>query len=93
MEAQRVKREEDRINRLEAEEVSKLIKLGGIHLFETVVLLKLDVDYLNLHRSKEEELMQLSKTTKMTCVAKPLRKQIKTCTKVKTWSKLSNRKC
>ena len=50
MEAQRVKREEDRINRLEAEEVSKLIKLDGIHLFETVVLLKLDVDYLNLHR-------------------------------------------
>ena len=93
MEAQRVKREEDRINRLEAEEVSKLIKLDGKHLFETVVLLKLDVDYLNLHRLKEEELMQLSKTTKMTCVAKPLRKQIKTCTKVKTWSKLSNRKC
>ena len=93
MEAQRVKREEDRINRLEAEEVSKLILLDDMHLFETVTLLKLDFDYLNLHRSKGEELMQLNKTIKMICVAKPLQKQIKTCTKVKTWSKLSNRKC
>ena len=93
MEAQRVKREEDRINRLEAEEVSQFIRLGDIHLFETVTSLKLDIDYLNLHRSKEEELMQLSKTTRMNYVAKPLREQIKTCMKVKTWSKLLNRKC
>ena len=93
MEAQRVKREEDRINRLEAEEVSEMIRLDGLHLFETVILPKLDFDYLNLLRSKEEELMQLNKTTKMSCVAIPLREQIKTCTKVKTWSKLSNRKC
>ena len=85
MEAQRVKREEDRINRLEAEEVSEMIRLDGLHLFETVMLLKLDFDYLNLLRSKEEELMQLSKTIKMSCVAKPLRKQTKTCMKVKTW--------
>ena len=93
MEAQRVKREEDRINRLEAEEVSQFKRLGDIHLFETVTLIKLDIDYLNLHRSKEEELMQLSKTTRMNYVAKPLREQIKTCMKVKTWSKLLNRKC
>ena len=85
MEAQRVKREEDRINRLEAEEVSEMIRLDGLHLFETVMLLKLDFDYLNLLRSKEEELMQLNKTIKMICVAKPLRKQTKTCMKVKTW--------
>ena len=37
--------------------------------------------------------MQLSKTTRMNCVVKPSRKQTQTCTKVKTWSKLSNRKC
>ena len=85
MEAQRVKREEDRINRLEAEEVSEMMRLDGLHLFETVMLLKLDFDYLNLLRSKEEELMQLNKTIKMICVAKPLRKQTKTCMKVKTW--------
>ena len=41
MEAQRVKREEDRINRLEAEEVSEMIRQDGSHLFETVMLLKL----------------------------------------------------
>ena len=41
MEAQRVKREEDRINRLEAEEVSEMIRLDGLHLFETVMLLNL----------------------------------------------------
>ena len=88
MEAQRVKREEDRINRLEAEEVSEMIRQDGLHLSETVMLLNLDFDYLNLLRLKEEELMQLSKTIKMNCVAKPLRKQTKTCMKVKTWSKL-----
>ena len=93
MEAQRVKREEDRINRLEAEEVSEMIRLDGLHLSETVILLKLDFDYLNLLRSKEEELMRLSKTIKMNCVVKPFRKQTKTCTRVKTWSKLLNLKC
>ena len=87
MEAQRVKREEDRINRLEAEEVSEMIRLDGLHLFETVMLLKLDFDYLNLLRSKEEELMQLSKTIKMNCVDRLLRRRTCICMKAKTWSR------
>ena len=93
MEAQRVKREEDRINRLEAEEVSWFSWPNGALIFETVMLINQVVDYLNLLRLKEDELMQLSKITKMNCVAKPLQKQTKTCMMVKIWSKLLNQKC
>ena len=51
------------------------------------------VDYLNLLRLKEDELMQLSRITKMSCVAKHLQKQTKTCMMAKIWSKLLNQKC
>ena len=51
------------------------------------------VDYLNLLRLKEDELMQLSRITKMNCVAKHLQKQTKTCMMAKIWSKLLNQKC
>ena len=50
------------------------------------------VDYLNLLRLKEDELMQLSRITKMNCVAKHLQKQTKTCMMAKIWSKLLNQK-
>ena len=93
MEAQRVKREEDRINRLEAEEVSYFSKPNGPFVFETVMLFYQVADYLNLLRLKEGELMLLSRTTKMNCVAKPSQKLTKTCMRVKIWSKLLNQKC